>query len=67
MTAIPADIAHLRIINMNELSRLLGSPKSTLHLWIDKGTLPKPLKLGLRRTGWLARDIEAWLQSKQAV
>ena len=40
--------------------------KSTLYLWIKAGHFPKGRKLGPRRVGWLATEVEAWAKSKAA-
>ena len=38
--------------------------KSTLYGMIAKGQFPKPRKLTSRAVGWLASDIDAWINSR---
>lgn len=61
-----AAAAPMRILKVSEVSAIIGSPKSTLYMWMKKGTFPKPMKLGARRVGFLASDIEAWVMSRKA-
>ena len=54
-----------RILRQHEVSHVTGVPKSTMYAWIARGDFPKPVKLGRRAAGWIAGDVEAWLQSRQ--
>jgi prophage regulatory protein len=42
------------------------SSTSTLYRWISEGRFPKPVKLGLRASGWFLDDIDAWVNSRKA-
>jgi prophage regulatory protein len=35
--------------------------RSTLYLHIANGTFPRPIKIGKRRVGWRASDVNDWL------
>lgn len=55
-----------RLLRQAEVSVLTGAAKSTIYMWMAKGSFPKPRKLGARAVGWLASDIDAWIASRQA-
>jgi prophage regulatory protein len=38
-----------------------GLARSTLYLHIANGTFPRPIKIGKRRVGWRASDVNDWL------
>lgn len=43
-----------------------GLSRSTIYLRISEGTFPKQINLGGRAVGWLATDIDEWI-NKQVV
>ncbi len=55
------------ILSFEEL-RPKGVPFSKPHLnrLIRSGTFPPPVKLGARKNGWLADEIDEWLASRIA-
>jgi prophage regulatory protein len=55
-----------RIMRQPEVCYATGLPKSTLYYLIAEGRFPKPMKLGLRSAGWLASDVEAWIEARHA-
>jgi predicted DNA-binding transcriptional regulator AlpA len=48
-------------VNLEELCRLFGRSRKTIHLMCETGTLPKPLKFG-RQSLWERKEIENWLK-----
>ena len=40
------------IVRPSELREELGASKTTIWRWTRDGSLPKPLQLGKRNTGW---------------
>jgi len=40
-----------------------GLSKSEIYRRMNKGTFPKPLKLGARAVAWPAAEIDAWVKS----
>ena len=40
-----------------------GLKRSTIYDKISKGEFPHPIKLGLRAVGWIADEIDQWIQS----
>lgn len=53
-----------RVMRLTEVCHTVGAKKSTVYLWISKGTFPKPLRLGPRTVGWLTSDIAMWLDER---
>jgi prophage regulatory protein len=39
-----------------------GLSRSSIYLKVNKGTFPKPIKLGERAIGWIASDIDQWIE-----
>ena len=54
-----------RIIREKELLTLLGISKSTRWRWEREGILPPRRRLGKRLIGWLASEIEEFLESRE--
>lgn len=53
-----------RILRWPEVENRLGICRSQAHLLISKGEFPPPIKLGVRASGWLESEINAWLKSR---
>ncbi|WP_420377795.1 helix-turn-helix transcriptional regulator [Vibrio parahaemolyticus] len=45
------------MIRLSELTRTLNVSKSHIYAQVDKGNLPRPIKLGKRASGWLLSEI----------
>jgi prophage regulatory protein len=44
---------------------VLGLHPISVWKWQATGRLPKPIKLGPRKTAWRASDLAAWLDLKE--
>ena len=55
------------ILRRPEVEARTGLSRSTIYLKIAQGIFPKPISLGPRAVGWLATEVEAWLQRQVAV
>ena len=51
-------------VRIYQASIRLGVTTQTIRNWINKGTLPRPMKVG-RATGWLIEDWERILAQKK--
>lgn len=56
-----------RILKLPEVLEVTGLSKSTLYRLIKSGDFPKPVRLTSQRVGWLASQVQAWMESLQAV
>ncbi|MBO1254900.1 AlpA family phage regulatory protein [Alteromonas sp. 5E99-2] len=76
----PTDIEHVQqnathpdkdILRMHILVQKLGISKSTIYNFLKPTSkyfdpeFPKPIRIGLRATGWSKIEINAWLEKKQ--
>ncbi|MDG2518084.1 helix-turn-helix transcriptional regulator [Lysobacter soli] len=55
-----------KIIRLPTVSEMTGLPRATIYDHIAKGTFPRQVKIGPRAAGWIAADVEAWIQSRIA-
>jgi len=53
----PSQVA---LLGVEELSRYLGVPVSTLYLWRTQGKGPRAFKVG-KLLRWRPEDVEAWI------
>lgn len=56
-----------KILRKPEVVEKTGLANSTLYAAIARGEFPAPLKLGVRASGWLESEVEAWLESRVAL
>lgn len=61
---LPADLRHLRIIDLKELQAMV--PYTAQHiLRLEKaGRFPRRLQIGQNRVGWLLVEIEEWISAR---
>lgn len=55
-----------RILRKPEVLAKIGVSDPTIYRWELAGRFPKRLRLGGQACGWLASEVEAWLQDKAA-
>lgn len=53
-----------RVLRIGDVTRRVGLSKSTVWKMASEGIFPRPSKLGERRVGWLASEVEAWLAGR---
>ncbi len=51
----------LSILRRKQVEKRTGLSRSTIYLYMDEGTFPKPISLGPRAVGWLENEIQDWL------
>jgi prophage regulatory protein len=56
----------ISVIRLAEVRRRTGQSTSSLYAAMARGDFPKPIKLSTRAVGWLARDVEAWIEARVA-
>ena len=52
------------ILRLKDLQQRVPLSRSTLYAKIAAGEFPSPITLGPRAVGWLATDVEKWIQSR---
>ena len=55
---------HRRFLRLPEVKHVSGYGRTTIYEKIKKCEFPKPYPLGARAVGWLADDVEAWIESR---
>lgn len=53
-------------LRIRDVCRATALPRSSIYKGIEKGSFPKPIKLGERSVAWLSEDIERWQQERIA-
>jgi len=56
----------VKVFRFADLKRITGLSAATLHRRIADGSFPKPIKLGPRTVGWLADEIDAFIEKARA-
>jgi len=57
----------LKIIRTNNLMKMLGVSRSTIHRWKQSKILPPQVNLGSHIIGWDSRDIEKWIENNKKI
>lgn len=50
-----------RVLRRRDVESRTGLSRSTLYARVAEGSFPKPFALGGRSVGWLASDIDQWI------
>jgi prophage regulatory protein len=54
-----------RIYRRPEVQSRTGLPTSTLYRRVAEGSFPKPIPLGSPRSvGWIAEEVDAWIDAQ---
>jgi prophage regulatory protein len=56
--------ARPKILNVNELRAEIGLSQRTVWEMVSAGHFPRPIRIGPRRVGWLAAEVDAWLAER---
>ncbi|WP_349568448.1 helix-turn-helix transcriptional regulator [Azotobacter salinestris] len=56
-----------RILNTQTVCKTLSISRPTLWRWCRDGIFPQSRQIGPRRVGWLASEVQAWLDSRPEV
>lgn len=55
-----------RILRLPDVRKATGLSRSTIYLRIKQGEFPEPIKLSERSIGWVASEIEDWVERRIA-
>ena len=50
--------------NLKAVVARTGLSRSSIYSYIAQGLFPRQRRLGLRRVGWLASEVRAWIRSR---
>jgi prophage regulatory protein len=54
------------ILRWSEVEARTGISRSHAHYLVAKELFPKPLKLGIRASGWIESEIDQWIEDRVA-
>ena len=54
-----------RLLNVREVTELIGVSRSTLHRMVSDNRFPRPIRVGLRAVRWRLSEVLAWMESCQ--
>lgn len=63
-TKIDNKLDSKRVMRIQEVIELTGTSRSTIYRWVYEGNFIKPIRLSASSIGFLASEVEAWLDSK---
>lgn len=53
-----------QILKLPEVKRITGLSGSSIYRGAASGTFPKPIKLGVRSSGFIKSEVEQWLSAR---
>ena len=54
------------ILSLPTVKAITGLSRSTIYLRMSEGSFPRQVNLGSRAVGWLASEIDHWIEEKLA-
>ncbi|BAF70436.1 helix-turn-helix transcriptional regulator [Nitratiruptor sp. SB155-2] len=54
-----------RLIDIKEVSSLIGMKKPTIYKYIRDGKFPKPIKIGIRASRWSFNEVMQWIEERK--
>lgn len=54
----------ITILRRRQVEQRVGLQRSAIYERIAQGTFPRPVPLGARAVGWVASEIDDWLQAR---
>ena len=54
------------ILRLPTIKAITGLSRSTIYLRMSEGSFPRQVNLGSRAVGWLASEIDHWIEEKLA-
>lgn len=54
----------MQIWRLKKVMEQTGLGRSSIYNFVKAGIFPKPVSLGGRAVGWLASEVEGWLQDR---
>ena len=55
-----------RFLRRRSVEDRTGLSRSTIYLFVQNGTFPRPVRIGGRAVAWLESDIDAWIEARLA-
>ena len=55
-----------KLLKLAEVTRMLNISRSSLYKWMEEGSFPRPIKLGITACRWHRQDVETWLDTRRS-
>ena len=55
-----------KVLRARDVSEITGIPRTTIYYYVSRGEFPRPISLGRKAVGWLAAEVDAWLDARIA-
>jgi len=52
------------IKRLSEVKSITGLSRSTIYRMASEGVFPRPIKLGIRASGWLGSEVQNWIDGR---
>lgn len=59
-----SDLGKISILRLKDVAEKTRLSRSTIYCLAAAGEFPSPIRLGAKASGWIAHEIEEWLQSR---
>lgn len=56
----------IKFLRLPEVKSRTGFSRSSIYLFVQNGTFPRPVRIGGRAVAWLESDIDAWIEARLA-
>ncbi len=56
----------LRVLRLDDVREKTGLSRSSIYLKEKNGAFPKHISLGVRLSGWLESEVDAWIAERVA-
>ena len=53
-----------RIVKRPEVEAITGLSRSSIYAKMEDGSFPRAVKLSQRAVGWLAHEVQEWLENR---
>ncbi|WGY67329.1 AlpA family transcriptional regulator [Burkholderia cepacia] len=55
-----------RVLRIEDVTYKVGMPRSSVYAAIARGEFPAAIKLGVKASGWLESEVDAWIDARVA-
>ncbi len=56
----------MKFLRLPEVKSRTGFSRSSIYLFVQNGTFPRPVRIGGRAVAWLETEIDEWIEARLA-
>ena len=56
----------MKFLRLPEVKSRTGFSRSSIYLFVQNGTFPRPVRIGGRAVAWLETEIDEWIKARLA-